>query len=198
MDEEYDIIVLGTGLTECILSGILSIEGKKVLHIDRQDYYGGESASLNLTQLYKKFKPKKAYEDQFGKDRDWCVDLIPKFLMSNGELTNILVHTDVTRYMEFKQISGSFVYRGGKIAKVPATQMEAISSPLMGFFEKRRMKNFLEFIANYKEDEPSTHHGFNLDKNTMDEIYYKYGLERGTKDFIGHAMALHPNDDYLT
>jgi Rab GDP dissociation inhibitor len=41
MDEEYDVIVLGTGLTECILSGILSVEGKKVLHIDRQEHYGG-------------------------------------------------------------------------------------------------------------------------------------------------------------
>ncbi len=44
------VIVLGTGLTECILSGLLSVEGKKVLHMDRNDYYGGDSASLNLTQ----------------------------------------------------------------------------------------------------------------------------------------------------
>lgn len=51
MDEEYDVIVLGTGLTECILSGLLSVEGKKVLHMDRNDYYGGDSASLNLTQV---------------------------------------------------------------------------------------------------------------------------------------------------
>lgn len=42
---------MGTGLTECILSGLLSIEGKKVLHMDRNDYYGGDSASLNLTQV---------------------------------------------------------------------------------------------------------------------------------------------------
>jgi Rab GDP dissociation inhibitor len=27
------------------------VEGKKVLHMDRNDYYGGESASLNLTQV---------------------------------------------------------------------------------------------------------------------------------------------------
>ncbi|GMG39674.1 unnamed protein product [Ambrosiozyma monospora] len=197
MDENYDVIVLGTGLTECILSGLLSIDGKKVLHIDKQEYYGGESASLNLSQLYKKFKPSKPYEEQFGRDRDWYVDLIPKFLMSNGELTNILVHTDVTRYMEFKQISGSFVYRGGKIAKVPSNQTEAISSPLMGFFEKRRMKSFLEFIIKYNEDQASTHGGLDFDKNSMDELYIKYGLERGTKDFIGHAMALWSNDDYL-
>ena len=46
------VIVLGTGLTECILSGLLSVEGKKVLHMDRNDYYGGNSASLNLTQVW--------------------------------------------------------------------------------------------------------------------------------------------------
>ena len=45
------VIVLGTGLTECVLSGLLSVDGKKVLHMDRNDYYGGDSASLNLTQV---------------------------------------------------------------------------------------------------------------------------------------------------
>ncbi|CUM63953.1 uncharacterized protein PRCAT00001541001 [Priceomyces carsonii] len=198
MDENYDVIVLGTGLTECILSGLLSVEGKKVLHIDRQDFYGGESASLNLSQLYSKFKP-SSQKPEFlkGRDRDWCVDLIPKFLMSNGELTNILVHTEVTRYIEFKQIGGSYVYRNGRISKVPSNEVEAIKSSLMGIFEKRRMKRFLEFIAKYDEDVSSTHQGLNLDSNTMNDVYTHFGLENGTKDFIGHAMALWPNDDYL-
>ena len=30
MDGEYDAIVLGTGLKECIISGLLSVQGKKV------------------------------------------------------------------------------------------------------------------------------------------------------------------------
>uniref|UniRef100_A0A8C5QGL1 Rab GDP dissociation inhibitor n=1 Tax=Leptobrachium leishanense TaxID=445787 RepID=A0A8C5QGL1_9ANUR len=30
MNEEYDVIVLGTGLTQCILSDIMSVNGKKV------------------------------------------------------------------------------------------------------------------------------------------------------------------------
>lgn len=198
MDENYDVIVLGTGLTECILSGLLSVEGKKVLHIDRQDFYGGESASLNLSQLYSKFKP-SSQKPEFlkGRDRDWCVDLIPKFLMANGELTNILVHTNVTRYIEFKQIGGSYVYRNGRIAKVPSNEIEAVKSSLMGIFEKRRMKKFLEFTAAYNDDIPSTHQGLDLDSNTMNEVYTYFGLESGTKDFIGHAMALWSNDDYL-
>lgn len=199
MDEEFDYIVLGTGLTECVLSGVLASEGKKVLHIDKQSFYGGESASLNLTQLYEKFRPTTgAPSDLKGNPRDWLLDLIPKFLMANGELSNILVRTDVTRYVDFKQISGSYVYRSGRILKVPANEVEALKSSLMGIFEKRRMKRFLEFVANYDDDVASTHLGFNLDVSTMDEIYTYHGLERGTKDFIGHAMALWPNDDYLT
>jgi Rab GDP dissociation inhibitor len=51
MDEEYDAIVLGTGLKECIISGLLSVDGMKVLHMDRNNYYGGQSASLNLNQV---------------------------------------------------------------------------------------------------------------------------------------------------
>ena len=51
MDEQYDCVILGTGLKECILSGVLSVEGYKVLHIDRNNYYGADSASLNLNQV---------------------------------------------------------------------------------------------------------------------------------------------------
>lgn len=84
MEEEYDCIVLGTGLTECVISGMLSVHGKKVLHIDRNKYYGGESASLTpLEQLYEKFQLGSPLEEM-GKGRDWNVDLIPKFLMAGG------------------------------------------------------------------------------------------------------------------
>lgn len=197
MDEEYDVIVLGTGLTECILSGLLSVEGKKVLHMDRNGYYGGESASLNLTQLFSKFRPNETAPSELGRDRDYNVDLIPKFMMADGAIRKFLIYTDVTRYLEFKQISGSFVYREGKIAKVPATDMEAVKSPLMGIFEKRRAKKFFEFIQNWKDEDPATHDGINLDVQTMADIYKKFGLEAGTQDFIGHALALHLNDDYI-
>ena len=73
MDEQYDAIILGTGFKECVLSGLLSVDGLKVLHMDRfvpmnvnlslhfmisctNNYYGGASASLNLTQLFQQFK----------------------------------------------------------------------------------------------------------------------------------------------
>ncbi|KAJ3282919.1 Rab GDP dissociation inhibitor alpha [Borealophlyctis nickersoniae] len=198
MDEEYDVIVLGTGLTECILSGLLSVDQKKVLHMDRNDYYGAESASLNLTQLYRKFRSGQEPPSQFGRDRDWNVDLIPKFAMASGEFTNILYHTDVTRYLEFRQIAGSYVYRDGKISKVPSNQAEALSSSLFGIFEKRRVKKFFEFLQGYDFTNPATQQGLDLNTVPMTEVYKKFGLEPGTQDFIGHSLALHLDDSYMT
>jgi Rab GDP dissociation inhibitor len=197
MDEKYDVIVLGTGLKECILSGVLSVEGKKVLHMDRNSYYGGESASLNLNQLFEKFK-NAAAPSNLGASREYNVDVIPKFLMSCGTLVQILVKTDVTRYLEFKAVDGSFVVHQGKVYKVPSTGAEALKSSLMGILEKRRCQKFLEFIAEYEEDNPKTQQGLDLKKNTIQEVFNHFGLKPDTIDFLGHAMALRDNDSYLT
>lgn len=198
MDEEYDVIILGTGLKECILSGVLSVEGKKVLHMDRNSYYGGESASLNLTQLFEKFKNTTAPTDKLGASRDYNVDLIPKFLMSCGTLVQILVKTDVTRYLEFKAVDGSFVVHQNKVYKVPSTGAEALKSSLMGILEKRRCQKFLEYIGEWEEDNVKTHQGLDLKKQTIKEVFDYFGLKPDTIDFIGHAMALRDNDSYLS
>jgi Rab GDP dissociation inhibitor len=68
--------------------------------------------------------------------------MVPKFMMANGKLVRVLIHTDVTKYLEFKAVDGSYVLNKGRVCKVPATDMEALRSPLMGLFEKRRARNF--------------------------------------------------------
>jgi Rab GDP dissociation inhibitor len=42
MEDGYDAIVLGTGLKECIISGLLSVAGKKVCN------FGGRVTTLDL------------------------------------------------------------------------------------------------------------------------------------------------------
>mmetsp|Transcript_6489 Transcript_6489/g.7047 ORF Transcript_6489/g.7047 Transcript_6489/m.7047 type:complete len:445 (-) Transcript_6489:64-1398(-) len=196
MEEEYDVIVLGTGLTECVLSGLLSVDGKKVLHMDRNDYYGAECASLNLEQLFEHFKEEGKPPESFGRARDYNVDLIPKFLMANGTLVKILLHTQVTRYLEFKSVEGSYVVKGGKVHKVPATPVEAAKSSLLGLFEKNRFKNFLEWAVQYKQDEPKTHKGVNAAEVTCAVGLKKYKFSDSTMDFLGHALALYRDETW--
>lgn len=195
-DGEYDAIVLGTGLKECVISGLLSVKGKKVLQVDRNGYYGGEGASLNLTNLFEKFQAGPP-PDGLGENRDYNVDLIPKFIMACGNLTKMLLHTKVTRYLEFKSIQGSYVYNNGKILKVPATPEEALRSPLMGLFEKRRFRNFLIFVDDYDINKPETHKGHDLTTMTMRELYTAFGLVPDTHQFISHAMCLQLDERHM-
>ena len=108
MNTEYDVIVLGTGLKECMLAGLLAKfpkkqegetqkEGAKILQLDRNGYYGSDSASLNLTNLWKFFRPGKEVPKQYGENRDWNVDLIPKYIMANGSLVKLLLKTNVSK-----------------------------------------------------------------------------------------------------
>uniref|UniRef100_A0A8C4ERX4 Rab GDP dissociation inhibitor n=1 Tax=Dicentrarchus labrax TaxID=13489 RepID=A0A8C4ERX4_DICLA len=195
--QEYDIIVLGTGLKECILSGLMSQSGKKVLHIDKNPYYGGESASISpLEQLYKKFKvpgPAKT----MGRGKEWNIDLIPKFFMANGELVKILVHTEVTRYLDFKVVEGSYVYKAGKVHKVPGTEEEAQASDLMGMFDKRRFKKLLLFALNFDVRNPRTYQDMDPNKTTTRDLFCRFDLGLDVMEFTGHAIALHSSENYL-
>jgi Rab GDP dissociation inhibitor len=134
--------------------------------------------------------------------------------MAGGELASILAYTDVTRYLEFRLVDGSYVYRDKAIYKVPATEMEAVMSSLFGFFEKLKAKKFFEFMQQYREDDPSTFQGFflliltsylisysyeiglDLKQVTMEQVLKKFGLEGGAQDFIGHALALNLDERY--
>ena len=77
--------------------------------------------------------------------------------MACGKLVKILLHSKVTRYLEFKSVDGSYVFKDGKVNKIPATPAEALTSPLMGFFEKRKYRNFLMFVLAYDKDKPDTY-----------------------------------------
>ncbi|WJX45277.1 hypothetical protein P8452_48784 [Trifolium repens] len=49
-----------------------------VLHMDRDDYYGGESTSLNLIQLWKKFRGDDKPPPHLGSSKDYNIDMNPK------------------------------------------------------------------------------------------------------------------------
>ena len=217
MNTEYDVIVLGTGLKECMLAGLLAKfpkktegetqkEGAKILQLDRNGYYGSDSASLNLTNLWKHFRPGTEVPKQYGENRDWNVDLIPKYIMANGSLVKLLLKTNVSQYLEWKAVDGTFVYqydKGGMLSKakgvihkVPATATEAVKSDLMGLFEKNRCKKFFQFIQDYEKSDPKTQSGLSPEV-PFKFVIKKFGLEPNTVDFVGHAVALYTNDDFL-
>lgn len=41
-----------------------------------------------------------------------------QFMMANGTLVRVLIHTDVTKYLSFKAVDGSFVFKQGKVSSI--------------------------------------------------------------------------------
>jgi len=105
-----------------------------------------------------------------------------------------LLHTDVTRYLEFKSVEGSYVLKGGKVHKVPATETEALSTGLLGFFEKPRFRDFLMFLKDWKEDDAKTHKGIAPDTKTS-KLIEKFKLDDGV-NMVGHALALYRDETW--
>ena len=154
--------------------------------------------------MYKKFnkEPSEKAKKKLGSSRDYCVDLIPKFIMSCGKLSDILYITGVTNYLEFQCVDGSFVYDGKTKAtpKMPSTAEEAMSTPLLSLFQKLKFKSFLTGIAEMEipgEDGVDSDEDVPLNRMTMRELYKKYALDDNSQDFTGHAMALELIDNYL-
>jgi Rab GDP dissociation inhibitor len=120
--------------------------------------------------------------------------------MSSGNLTKILVHTGVTKYMDFKVIDGGYVYHaysGGTIYKVPCTPSEALTSSLVGIWQKNKFRGFLTFCGKYNPADKATHEGMDLTKVTAKALYDFYDLNEDTIDFTGHALALYMDDSYI-
>jgi Rab GDP dissociation inhibitor len=111
MEEEYDYIVLGTGLAECVLSEVLSRKGYKVIQVDRNTSYGSDIRTLKYTEM----------EDRFGNgtmdlelqklDKHFSTDLMPKFLLADGYMKRLLLKYDLSELISFIQILGSFILK---------------------------------------------------------------------------------------
>lgn len=97
----------------------------------------------------------------------------------------------ITKHFRF----GSQTGKG--ISKVPADEMEALSSSLLGIFEKRRFRSFLIFVQEFDLERPETWKDVDPHKTTAADLFKKFTLDDNTKDFTGHALALFRDDNYL-
>ena len=122
--------------------------------------------------------------------------MVPKFPLSKGNIMKAIVHTGCNRYLEFHRCKGAYVTKKGKPCRIPSTASDVAATNLVGFFQKLKLKSFLEFVAQIDPKNRATWKQYDLEKVPMSVIYDKFGLDKETQEFCGHAMALHLNEEY--
>eukprot|EP01062_Namystynia_karyoxenos_P035539 TRINITY_DN25_c0_g1_i6.p1 TRINITY_DN25_c0_g1~~TRINITY_DN25_c0_g1_i6.p1 ORF type:complete len:684 (+),score=197.78 TRINITY_DN25_c0_g1_i6:84-2135(+) len=160
-DQEFDVVVAGTGFIESVLAGALSRSGLKVLHLDWNDYYGADSASLTLPQFLRwlaaagaetvMHAPEGWVQSQRGPQ--WNVDLSPRGCLSGGEFVEGLIDSQVGRYLEFKNVDRCLVLHGGQWVPLPGGRGAVFRSRHLQMMEKRRLMQLMQIVQHGVEQD---------------------------------------------
>ncbi|KAJ5502661.1 GDP dissociation inhibitor [Penicillium fimorum] len=134
-DTIWDVIIVGTGISQSLLALALSRSGKKVLHIDRNQYYGGSDAAFSLDEAQEwaekvnKDEHESTFKDasifkhdespsseetgispKLASSRAYTLSLSPYFLYARSKLMSALVSSKVFRQLEFMAVGSWWIY----------------------------------------------------------------------------------------
>ncbi|KAF5351405.1 hypothetical protein D9757_012631 [Collybiopsis confluens] len=191
MSEEsaFDVIIVGTGLTESITAAALSKAGFKVAHVDENPYYGGDEASLTLDE-YVKWVGKSSSEPVLPNSRLYTISLSPSVIPATGPLISSLVGSGVSRYGGFRLIEAVAVYRNGRVQMVPGSKEDIFKDKSISLLDKRRLMRFLVFASGSGEFEDRKElEGGKGDMPFVDFLKSSFALNQEMADAIAYALS---------
>ncbi|KAL8724825.1 MAG: hypothetical protein Q9166_007727 [cf. Caloplaca sp. 2 TL-2023] len=114
-DTTWDVVISGTGLPQSLLALALSRSGKRVLHIDQNDYYGGAEAALSLQEVETWVGQINAHEEspdtRLSSSRAYSISLSPHLIYTRSNLVPALVSSKVYRHLEFLAVGSWWIYK---------------------------------------------------------------------------------------
>ncbi|KAL8672711.1 MAG: hypothetical protein Q9168_002836 [Polycauliona sp. 1 TL-2023] len=130
-DTVWDVLISGTGLPQSLLALALSRSGKKVLHLDQDDFYGGAEAAFSLQEVTERVskvnqasKPtpfsaasitqqhtdEESSDHRLGFSRAYSISLSPHLIFARSNLVPALVSSKVYRQLEFLAVGSWWLY----------------------------------------------------------------------------------------
>ncbi|KAE8144394.1 GDP dissociation inhibitor [Aspergillus avenaceus] len=171
----WDVTISGTGLSQSLLALALSRSGKKVLHVDRNPYYGGSEAAFSLQEAqdwatkvnqepeHFPFQDASVLSSEDGDQlptRSYTVTLSPHLIYSRSELLPTLVSSKVYRQLEFLAVGSWWVHKpqtgsaneGGtagsaNLYRVPSSREDVFADDFISMKSKRTLMRFLRHIS---------------------------------------------------
>ncbi|KAG9746822.1 hypothetical protein KCU73_g7514, partial [Aureobasidium melanogenum] len=171
----YDVLISGTGIQQSLLALALSRSGKKVLHVDKDDTYGGPEAALSLQeaeQWVEKLNSAKQTrfsnasitksaegEQKLSPSRAYNLSLAPTLVYTRSGLLPILVSSKTNEQLEFMAVGGWFVFEkqedDARVVRVPNGREDIFADPSLTLKMKGQLMKFLRFVAAF-EEKPET------------------------------------------
>ncbi|TIB72191.1 FAD/NAD(P)-binding domain-containing protein [Wallemia mellicola] len=144
-DNKFDFLIVGTGYSESILSSALSSAGYKCLHIDKNDYYGDNWATLPITEL----DSSTIKINNLKNPNKFLISRHPSVILTERGKPNQLdtiLKSSVFNYLSFKLVDSLIHYNDGEFTQIPKSKQEVFKSTI-SLKDKRMLMKLLQWIA---------------------------------------------------
>ncbi|KAL4874834.1 GDP dissociation inhibitor-domain-containing protein [Aspergillus karnatakaensis] len=166
-ETQWDVTISGTGIAQSLLALALSRSGKKVLHVDKNPYYGGPEAALSLQEAEQWVSKVNKEPEHFpfedagiftpslsesssglSPSRAYTLSLSPQLIYSRSQLLPTLVSSKVYRQLEFQAVGSWWIYkpttgRDKDLYRVPSSREDIFADEIISMKSKRTLMRFL-------------------------------------------------------
>ncbi|KAI4331359.1 hypothetical protein MLD38_029550 [Melastoma candidum] len=169
----FDLIIVGTGLSQSILGAAAASAGKSVLHLDPNPFYGSHSSSIPPTGFSSFLCPpelstgdrllthRSVYSDVDivpeacpEDSRKFILDVSgPRVLFCADKAIEIILRSGVNQYLEFKAIDELLIWDEGKLESVPDTRSKIFKDKKMRLQEKNLLMTFFKLVQQHAQEE---------------------------------------------
>lgn len=145
-NKSFDLIVLGTSLTESIISSYFSRNGKKVLQIDFNKFYGGDCMNMNFREFQNYFLNNEKQEESNIKENTKSYNISQNIYFKNMK---IIKKSDNSEFFTNENIREYNLDFNLKLlySKSIATQ-ELASSKVSNYLEFMAIKSYKLYFEN--------------------------------------------------
>ncbi|KAH6628373.1 GDP dissociation inhibitor-domain-containing protein [Chaetomium tenue] len=170
-DTLWDVVISGTGLQQSLLALALSRSGKKILHIDPNEFYGGPEAAFSLQDaeswvgrvsagtagLFKSASITRSESSTGLSSRAYSLAFAPQLIHARSELLSQLVSSRAYRQVEFLAVGSFYIFKPAEdatqrssLTRIPSTREEVFSTTAVSAKAKRLLMKFLKFVLDYE------------------------------------------------
>ena len=226
---DSDVLLLGTDLPSSILAASVSYSyeclhilthnsalakaGYKVVHVDPNDYYGGNHATLNVDEIISWADLHSVCPEREGANeneylagqrnrfisvsyhgspppdpRQYSISLLPSIIPSVGLLISALIDSGVSKYGGFKLLEKVALYSSpGRVKTVPNAKEDIFNNRHISLIDKRRLMRFFTFVSGDFEDKAELYGKESAP--FIDFLTSTFTLERSIAETIVFALA---------
>jgi len=186
--EAKDMLILSEGERLVALNGKGAVqnlletwhENGKVA--GKEENYAGGGGNVDHGDVTAAPDPGWSREEIEKQSRRFNIDLVPRLLFSRGEMVELLISSNISRYTEFKAVTRVLTMLNGGLEQVPSSRADVFNTKHISVVEKRILMKFLTWCI--QEDQPPC-----LDL-TFGELLKKEKLTANLTHFVLHSIAM--------